>query len=149
MAETLGSLCDKLTIVKLKHWHTEDQERLRGLAKQERQLQDEINEFVSAAMAGRIPVERLTFAANKVYKKEGNAITDIQGSVGEIFSLLAAVNCKLWHVQETVYDFEKIPIEEKDAVVKQLAILNLERTECIDKLDIQFRALIELLQINS
>ena len=27
MAETLGSLCDKLTIVKLKQWHTDDPAR--------------------------------------------------------------------------------------------------------------------------
>jgi hypothetical protein len=47
VAETLGSLCDKLTIVKLKHWHTEDQGRLQNLVKQEKQIQDEIDEFVS------------------------------------------------------------------------------------------------------
>jgi len=149
VAETLGTLCDKLTIVKLKHWHTEDQERLQNLAKQEKQIQDEIDEFVSGAMEGRIPFERLTFASNKVYTKEGNEISDIRGSLGQIFSLLAAVNCNLWHVQEKVYDFEKIPVEEKDAVVKQLAILNLERNECIDKLDLQFRSLIEPLHVNS
>ncbi|HYJ85898.1 MAG TPA: hypothetical protein VEW46_07580 [Pyrinomonadaceae bacterium] len=149
MAETLGTLCDKLTIVKLKHWHTEDPERRRLLEKQEQQLQSEMNEFVAAATEGRIPIDRLTFAANKVYKKEGNTISDIRGSVGEIFSMLAAVNCNLWHVQENVYDFEKIPVEEKDAVVKQLAILNLERVECIDKLDLQFRALIEPLQVKA
>ncbi|MDQ2937163.1 MAG: hypothetical protein M3R67_06610 [Acidobacteriota bacterium] len=148
MAETLGSLCDKLTIVKLKHWHTKDEARLQSLAKQERQLQDEINQFVSAAIAGHIPVERLTFAANKVYKKEGNRTADIKGSVGEIFSLLAEINCKLWHVQDKVYDFEKIPVEEKDGVTKQLAILNLERTQCIDEIDVQFRALIEPLPKN-
>ena len=28
MAETLGSLCDKLTIVKLKEWHSEKQPEL-------------------------------------------------------------------------------------------------------------------------
>jgi hypothetical protein len=149
MAETLGTLCDKLTIIKLKHWHTEDPERRQLLEKQEQQLQAEMNEFVAAATEGRIPVDRLTFAANKVYKKEGNAISDIRGSVGEIFSMLAAVNCNLWHVQEKVYDFEKIPVPEKDAVVKQLAILNLERVECIDKLDLQFRSLIEPLHVNS
>lgn len=43
MAETLGILCDKLTIVKLKHWHTKDQERLQNPAKQEGQLLEEIN----------------------------------------------------------------------------------------------------------
>ena len=29
MAETLGTLCDKLVTVKLKEWHSEDPERLR------------------------------------------------------------------------------------------------------------------------
>jgi hypothetical protein len=149
VAETLGSLCDKLTIVKLKHWHTEDEDRLQSLLKQEKQIQDEIDEFVSGAMEGRIPLERLTFASNKVYTKEGNEISDIRGSVGQIFSLLAAVNCNLWHVQEKVYDFEKISVEEKDAVVKQLAILNLERNECIDKLDVQFRNLVQAVYSNS
>lgn len=143
MAETLGSLCDKLTIVKLKHWHTENEERLRNLAGQEKQIQDEIDEFMSAAIAGRIPVERLTFASNKVYKKEGNTLRDFPGSIGLLFSMLADVNCRLWHVQEHVYDFEKIPVEEKDGVVKQLAVLNLERTTCIDKIDECVRSLIE------
>ena len=145
MAETLGTLCDKLVTVKLKEWHSEDPERLRNLAAQERQLRDEIDEFVSAAVAGDIPAARLTFAANKVYKKEGNAIADIKGSVGEIFAQLAETDCRLWHVQEKVYEFEGIPVEEKDAVVKQLAVLNLERNECIDRLDRQFLTAVEQL----
>ena len=44
MAETLGTLADKLTTVKLKLWHTEDPERIQSLQKQERQLQDEMDE---------------------------------------------------------------------------------------------------------
>jgi hypothetical protein len=91
MAETLGTLCDKLTIVKLKR-HTEDPDRRQLLEKQEQQLQVEMTEFVAAATEGGTPIERLTFAANKVYKKEGNTLSDIRGTVGEIFSLLAAVN---------------------------------------------------------
>lgn len=143
MAETLGTLCDKLVTVKLKQWHSEDPGRLRALAAQERQLREEIDEFVGAAVAGDIPAARLTFAANKVYKKEGNEIADIGGSVGRIFAQLAETNCRLWHVQEKVYEFESIPVEEKDAVIKQLAVLNLERNECIDRLDTQFREVIE------
>lgn len=143
MAETLGSLCDKLTTVKLKRWHTDDPERLRSLAAQEKQLHDEINEFMSAATSGQMPIERLTFAANKVYKKEGNVIADFDGSIGEMLSQLADVNCRLWHVQEKVYEFEAIPVKEKDGVIKELAILNLERNNCIDKLDQQFRTAIE------
>ena len=49
MAETLGSLCDKLTTVKLKLWHTEVPDRLQSLEKQEQQLHAEIEEFISGA----------------------------------------------------------------------------------------------------
>jgi hypothetical protein len=143
MAETLGTLADKLATVKLKLWHTDDAERTQSLKAQEKQLQDEINEFLSAAISGEIAIERLTFASNKVYKKEGNVVPDFLGTVGQIFSQLAEVNCRLWHVQEKVYEFEQIPVAEKDGVIKELAIVNLERNQCIDKLDEEFRKLIE------
>ncbi|HJZ80493.1 MAG TPA: hypothetical protein VKD91_09105 [Pyrinomonadaceae bacterium] len=143
MAETLGTLCDKLTTVKLKRWHTEDADRLQSLAAQEAQLHQEIDEFVAAAIAGAIPVERLTFASNKVYKKEGNIVPEVGGSFGETFAQLAETVCKLWHVQEHVYEFEKIPVEQKDGVIKELAIVNLERNQCIDRLDEQFRRMVE------
>ena len=146
MAETLGTLADKLTTVKLKLWQNDNPERTESLKAQEKQLQDEINEFVRAAMAGEIPFERLTFAANKVYKKEGNDVPDFDGTIGQLFSQLAEVNCKLWHVQEKVYEFEQVPSNEKDDVIKRLAIVNLERNQCIDKLDQEFRASIEHLR---
>jgi hypothetical protein len=139
LAETLGSLCDKLTTVKLKRWHTDDPDRLRSLTEQEKQLNEEIDEFVSAAITGNIPLERLTFASNKVYKKDGNVVPEMRGSLGETFAQLADTVCKLWHVQEKVYEFEAIPMDQKDGVIKDLAIVNLERNQCIDRLDQQFR----------
>jgi hypothetical protein len=135
MAETLGSLCDKLTIVKLKEFHCEDVEKLKSLQSQERQLVEEINQFVSGALAGQIPVERLSFAANKVYKEAGNETKSITGSLGSVFSELATVNCDLWHEQEKVYEFDKVPVSEKDIVVKSLAKLNLLRNKCIDQIN--------------
>jgi hypothetical protein len=143
MAETLGSLCDKLATVQLKLWHSDDPDRLQSLRAQEKQLQDEIDEFMSAAISGEIPVERLTFAQNKVYKKEGNVVPDFHGTLGETFAQLAQTVCKLWHVQEKVYEFEAIPVEQKDGVIKELAIVNLQRNQCIDRLDEQFRQAIE------
>ncbi len=138
MAETLGMLCDKLTIVKLKEYHTEDATRLASLQKQAIQLQEEINEYVTDAINGTIPIERLTFAANKVFKKEGNEVAEVSGRIGEVFYQLADVNCRLWHEQEKVYEFETVPVAEKDKVVKQLAVLNLERNKCIDAINQQF-----------
>jgi len=143
MAETLGSLCDKLTVVKLKQWHGEEQAKLQSLKLQETQLQAEINEFIALASSGNIPVDRLTFASNKVYKQTGNSVAAITGTIGEVFSKLAEVNCRLWHEQEKVYEFEKVPVADKDGVVKKLALLNLERTTCIDQIDRAFRAMIE------
>lgn len=149
MAETLGSLCDKLATVKLKLWHTEDLDRLNSLRSQEQQLHQEIDEFVAAAISGDIHLERLTFAANKVYKKDGNVVPDFNGTLGEMFSQLAETNCKLWHVQEKVYEFESVPPEQKDAVIKELAIVNLERNQSIDRLDEQFRRLVEKVRASS
>ena len=144
MAETLGSLCDKLTIVKLKQYHCDSDEKAVSLMRQVRQLAGEIDAFVDDAFSGRIPSERLSFAANKVYKSEGNELAPVpEGSIGEAFAELSKVNCDLWHEQEKVYVFESVPVSEKDAVVKQLALLNLRRNQCIDAID---KALIKQLK---
>ena len=146
MAETLGMLCDKLTIVKLKQYHTYDEGSLNSLDIQARSLQEEIDQYVSDAMNGKISPRKLTFASNKVFKKEGNEVGDVSGHMGEIFYQLADVNCRLWHEQEKVYEFEKVPVAEKDVVVKRLALLNLERNKCIDSINQQ---LVDLLTKNS
>jgi hypothetical protein len=142
MAETLGSLCDKLTIVKLKQYHADDSQRLESLATQERHLCEEIDTYITDAVRGHIPQEKLTFSSNKVYKKEGNEILPITGNIGAVFSELAKINCDLWHEQEKVYEFEEVPSDEKNHVVKQLAVLNLQRNQCIDSIDKQFQQII-------
>jgi hypothetical protein len=139
MADTLGSLCDKLTIIKLKQWHSEDAEKLKSLEQQELQLSTEINDFIKKALSGEIAVDKLTFSSNKVFKAEGNDVGFIVGDVGSLIAQLAHINCELWHEQEKVYEFEKIPVEEKDVVVKKLAILNLKRNKCMDEIDQQFK----------
>jgi hypothetical protein len=142
MAETLGMLCDKLTIVKLKQYHSTDESRLESLAKQCKELQEEIDEYIGDAVSGRISPSKLTFASNKVFKQEGNETRTIIGNIGEVFYQLADINCALWHEQEKVYEFDKVPVDQKDIVVKQLAILNLERNKCIDSINSIFQSLI-------
>lgn len=142
MAETLGMLCDKLTIVKLKQYHSSDAARLQSLDQQCGQLQLEIDEYLTDAMSGKIPREKLSFASNKVFKQEGNEVKEVEGNIGEVFYQLADINCRLWHEQEKVYEFEEVPADEKNNVVKQLALLNLERNKCIDAINFQFSALV-------
>ncbi len=143
MAETLGMLCDKLTIVKLKQYHTEDAGRLESLNRQAKDLQEEIDTYLADAISGNIPANKLTFEANKVFKKQGNDVKEITGNIAEVFYQLADVNCRLWHEQEKVYEFEKVPAAEKDIVVKKLALLNLERNKCIDSINVQLGELIK------
>jgi len=138
MAETLGSLCDKLTIVKLKQWHTKNKIRTKSLKIQEQALQEEIDQFVCDALNGAIPKERLKFAANKVYKKKGNTFTKVKGDIGAVFSKLAQVNCDLWHEVEKSYDIDHVPDEQKGVLVRRLAVLNLERNRCMEAIDENF-----------
>ena len=111
MAETLGMLCDKLTIVKLKEYHADSEEKSASLRSQALQLQQEIDEYIADAINGAIPSERMTFAANKVFKQQGNEIKNVEGAFGEIFYKLANVNCELWHEQDKVYDYESVQAE--------------------------------------
>ncbi|MEQ1676102.1 MAG: hypothetical protein ABL876_05360 [Chitinophagaceae bacterium] len=96
MAETLGMLCDKLTIVKLKQYNTEDKERLASLEKRSFQLQEEINEYITFAVQDKIPAERMSFDANKVFKTKGNAVEEMSRGFREVMYQLADVNCRLW-----------------------------------------------------
>lgn len=135
MAETLGSLCDKLTIVKLKQYHSTEKEKLKSLLDQENSLIYEIDQYISDVISRKIPLDKLTYAANKVYKLHGNEIKQLNYDIGKTFSKLAEINCQLWHEQEKVYEFEKVPASKKNSVVKQLALLNLQRNQCIDIID--------------
>jgi hypothetical protein len=87
------------------------------------------------ALEGKIQITKLSFPANKVYNQQGNETREITGNMGIVFAELANINCELWHEQEKVYEFENVPVEDKNNVVKRLAILNLERNICIDKIN--------------
>ena len=142
MAETLGSLCDKLTIVKLKQYHSDDRSKTASLKQQARQLCEEMDTFLVSAISGDLAPDKLTIRANKVYKKQGNELGALSSeALGEVFAELAQVNCDLWHEQEKVYEFEAVPVVQKELVVKQLALLNLKRNQCIDAID---QALVKL-----
>jgi hypothetical protein len=143
MAETLGMLCDKLTVVKLKQYHSTDQKKLISLEKQASLLQSEIDTYLSDALNGKIPFDILTFDSNKVFNEKTNKTADISGNIAEVIAKLAEVNCLVWHEQEKAYEFEKVPLEEKDKVVKNLAVLNLERNKCIDRINLLFKEMIE------
>ena len=138
MAETVGSLVDKITIVKLKQWHCDTSLKEASLKKQEKDLILEMDSLVLSAISQNVKIENLKFDSNKVYKKEGNNVRLFEGGFADSVSNLSNINCELWHEQEKIYDFSSIPVENKDEVVNSIAILNLERTKLIEKIDNEF-----------
>lgn len=142
MAETLGSLCDKLGIVTLKQWHTDAAEKQVSLSRQARLLKEEIDDLMTDACCGAVDPARLKFDANKVYDKTNFELTELSGTIGDLVGELARINCELWHAQEHIFEFDAVPVDEKDSVVKKVAGLNLERTQCIDAIDSRFVVLL-------
>lgn len=144
MAETLGSLCDKLTIVKLKIYHTknEDKERKEKLSKQDMQLRKEINDYFADAISGKVPHEYLTCETLKIHT--GISVADNPVfNIGSSVASLADANCDIWHLQEKLYNFENVPAGMKNIVVRKIAISNIKRTKCIDDINQQFKELLK------
>lgn len=137
--ETLGSLCDKLTVVALKRWHSTDQTQLDSLAVQQQHLQDEIASFVAFAVSGAVPRDEITFVANKVIHKGIPALGDASEliTLGKTMTRLAALNCELWHEIEKSYD-DDLSLLIRAELPKSIATLNLLRNQCIDRIDALF-----------
>lgn len=136
MAETLGSLCDKLSIVQLKNYHNEDLIKEKSLKLQIDQLIKEIDEYFFKALNREIDFEKLVFKSNKVHNMGELLLNEKKSSsLGKLISNLSNTNCLLWHEQEKIYEFENVPNDKKNDVIKKVAILNLERTKYIDLID--------------
>jgi hypothetical protein len=127
--ETLGSLVDKLTIIKLKQFHTpfDNTKRFESLDAQERSLIEEIDEYILKNDGRVIP-------ANKVCDIK----VSVFGTPGGLISDLAMTNTKVWHLQEDLYDFSNLPDEKKDYTVINIAKLNIRRTALIEEIDKEF-----------
>jgi hypothetical protein len=135
VAETLGSLCDKLIITQLKKVHTNDLVRLASIEVRVSVLKEEIDEFLLLAISGKLEANRILVKANKVYDESKFSVSAHSSSIGEAVESLLVVNLALWKEQEKVYNFEQVPADKKDAVIRDLAQLNLDRNALIEKID--------------
>jgi hypothetical protein len=149
MAETLGSLVDKLSIKNLRIWHLEEaleknsgSEELkakRDLADKQRQnLVEEINGFLVAALKGGVCIRDEKI---KMYTNTNVSSSDSIKKLGEAVSELAFRNIKLWHCEDEVRrtDLEDSVIVK---IKRRIDTTNQERNDLMDKVD-------EILQIES
>jgi hypothetical protein len=144
MAETLGSLVDKLSIKNLRIWHLdevlendpvlkrEELEAKRGLADRQRQdLIKEIDSFLDAALRGEV---RVRDEKIKMYTNTNVSSSEAIKALGNAVSELACRNIKLWHLEDEVRRTD-LPDATIVQTKRKIDATNQERNDLMDKVD--------------
>jgi len=146
MAETLGSLIDKLTIKDLREFHLGEKlksknksfsspdlkKKLRLVRLQKKDLIQEINDFILAAAKGSL---KLREEKLKLYNAPSDIgrIPELNG-LGEAISYLSEKNLELWHLED-----EARRKDVSDAYIgkikRKIDLANQQRNDLIDSLD--------------
>ena len=146
MAETLGSLIDKLSIKNLRYWHLDEDSQARDSSdpqkqelmdkmelvdRQRKELLEEIDVFLSSALAGEV---RIRDEKVKLYKNLNVTSAENINHLGEAVSKLAMSNIKLWHLEDEVRR-EDLPDSEIVKIKRTIDTNNQERNNFMDKVD--------------
>jgi hypothetical protein len=146
MAETLGSLIDKLSIKNLRYWHLDEliqQENSSDLKTEElkakliivesqrKDLLNEIDTFLAAALAGEVKVcdEKV-----KLYRNTNVSSLENVSKLGEAVSELAMSNTRIWHLEDEVRR-EDLLDSEIVKLKRKIDQNNQERCNLVDKVD--------------
>jgi len=146
MAETLGSLIDKLSIKNLRYWHLDEDSQARDASdpqeqelidkmdlvdRQRKELLEEIGVFLNSALAGEV---RIRDEKVKLYKNLNVTSADDVNHLGEAVSKLAMSNIKLWHLEDEVRR-EDLPDADIVKTKRKIDTNNQERNNFMDKVD--------------
>ena len=146
MAETLGSLIDKLSIKNLRYWHLDEDSQARDSSdpqkqelmdkmdlvdRQRKELLEEIDVFLSSALAGEV---RIRDEKVKLYKNLNVTSAENINHLGEAVSKLAMSNIKLWHLEDEVRR-EDLPDTDIVKTKRKIDTNNQERNNFMDKVD--------------
>lgn len=146
MAETLGSLIDKLSIKNLRYWHLDEsiakenssspqtQElkiKLKLVDSQRKDLLNEIDTFLAAALTGDVKVcdEKV-----KLYRNTNVSSLENINKLGEAVSELAMSNTRIWHLEDEVRR-EDLLDSEVVKLKRNIDQNNQERCNLVDKVD--------------
>lgn len=146
MAETLGSLVDKLSIKNLRLWHLDEdlnalapgdpkREELQAkralVVGQQKDLAEEIDVFFGAALRGEV---KLRDEKVKLYLNRGVRPSDGIENLGRAVSELAERNARIWHLEDEARRTD-LPDAEIVAVKRKIDATNQERNDLMDKVD--------------
>ena len=146
MAETLGSLIDKLSIKNLRYWHLDEDSQARVASdpqkqelmakmelvdRQRKELLEEVDIFLTSALAGKV---RIRDEKVKLYKNRNVTSAEGVNNLGEAVSKLAMSNIKLWHLEDEVRR-EDLPDIDVVKTKRKIDTNNQERNNFMDKVD--------------
>ena len=137
MAETLGSLIDKLSIKNLRSWHLEEMIAGKNGTEteveewQRQNLQQEIDAFFDGALEGKVKIRDEKV---KLYDNPAAVSAEGMDDLGNAISELALRNIKLWHLEDEVRRTD-IPDAEVVRLKREIDTANQERNNFIDKID--------------
>ncbi len=150
MAETLGSLIDKLSIKNIREYHLKESLKKKGssalknklkiLLKQKRYLLEEIDEFLKEGIEGKriLKDEKL-----KLYNPP-----EVVGKIGKIDSLAKAIssitmkNLELWHLEDEARR-QDVPLAYIGKIKRKIDRANQQRNDLIDKIDELFARMVK------
>ncbi len=146
MAETLGSLVDKLSIKNLRIWHLDEAledegtpaskrqelQAKRDLADSQRQeLAKEIDGFLGSALRGEV---RIRDEKIKMYTNTNVSSSEAIKELGKAVSELASRNIKIWHLEDEVRRTD-LPDATIVQTKRKIDTTNQERNDLMDKVD--------------
>ncbi len=147
MAETLGSLIDKLTIKKIREYHIQEMlnqgsekfskeelhSRLVLLGRQKDDLIGEIDDYTHRALDGNAVVLR----DEKIKLYNARDVMDSIGAVdgiGAAISGLAQKNLELWHLEDEARRRD-VSLDYIGEIKRKIDPVNQQRNDFIDKID--------------
>ena len=146
MAETLGSLVDKLSIKNLRLWHIDEamealdstdpkreelQAKRQLVVDQSNDLMNEINSFLGAALSGEVKIrdEKVKLYNNREFES-----SDAIHQLGKAVSELAMRNIRIWHLEDEVRR-EDLADAEIVQLKRRIDSTNQERNDLMDRVD--------------
>ena len=146
MAETLGSLVDKLSIKDIRVFHLRQMvdsndmkfpravllSKLRVLASQKQELAREIDAFVVLAAKGKARFKDEKLKLYNAVKDMGRIPRTV--SIGEAISGLAGKNLELWHLEDEARR-KDVKLNYIGEIKRKIDLTNQQRNDYIDKID--------------
>jgi hypothetical protein len=135
LAETLGSLIDKLSIKNirldnLRKKGKKSKKKMNIVQFQRRRLIEEMDQFLAQALKGRV---KLKDEKVKLYR-QSKVGEKISGTLGALVDSLCQKNMQLWYLED-----EARRSDVSDAYIgrikRKIDIANLSRNDLIDRID--------------